>query len=144
MSTSSSGRNCQLIATIELLMRDDQVVPDDRTLLIRLPMASWVSVMIFGVLWCGLLLVALVASLRALFLPGVLVPLVMLTLGGLLFYRILNLSVLANDDELVVKNYARTRRIPKADVEDFRIGGAPYGQLYGKSLVVLLCDQTVL
>jgi hypothetical protein len=56
-------------------------------------------------------------------------------------WRMIGVSVEAGADILVVRNYFRTRRIPRQSIEGFRVGTTAMGP---KTVVVLVDDGTVL
>jgi hypothetical protein len=74
--------------------------------------------------------------------PAVLIPLLMLAFGLTLGYRILQLSVVIGPQDLLVRNFYRTRHVARADVEGFR-QGALSQQPVTRAVYVLLRDGTV-
>ena len=70
------------------------------------------------------------------------IPLLMLTFGLTLGYRIFRLSVALGPQDLLVRNFYRTRRIVRVDVEGFR-QGALSQQPFTRAIYVLLRDGTV-
>lgn len=108
---------------------------------IRLPLAARAYVVVFMCLWCGIVLAGLIAA-AADGSATVLVPLLMLAFGLTLGYRILRLSVVIGPQDLLVRNFYRTRHIARADVEGFR-QGALSQQPFTRGVYVLLRDGTV-
>lgn len=100
-----------------------------------------IYVAVFSTVWCGFVLFGFVAAL----LDGsavALIPLGMFAFGATLAYRLLSLSVVATEEELIIRNYLSTRRLPRGQVESFRIGSPSMGS-FGKAVMVLLRDDTV-
>jgi hypothetical protein len=110
-------------------------------LTIRPPRLALLWVAGFGLFWISTVVWFLVGALRGDSSAGaaVVVPVVMLLLGGTIIARMLRVGVWAYADELVVRGALRSRRIPRGEVEDFRVGSAPGGQ-FGKTLLVLTRD----
>ena len=95
----------------------------------------------FTIFWCGFVLAGFIAGVvnRT---PAALVPRGMLAFGATLGYRLFNFSAIATEDELLIRNYLRTRRVPKAQVENFRLGSPSMGS-FGQAVMALLRDDTV-
>jgi hypothetical protein len=108
---------------------------------IRPPRAMRIYVVVFTTVWCGFVIFGFVAAVVA-GSPAALIPLGMLAFGATLGYRLLNLSVVATEEELIIRNYLSTRRLPRGQVESFRIGSPSMGS-FGKAVMVLLRDDTV-
>jgi len=110
-------------------------VPRGRRLEIRLPYGFRIYIVVFGLVWCGFVVSALVTAESGV----VVIPLLMLVFGGTLMFRMANLAVIADDSGLRVRNSFRTRRFTWDEVEDFRIG-SPAMMPYGKAVHALLHD----
>ena len=108
-----------------------------------LPRAVRIYVCAFGALWCSFVALALFASVVART-AAALIPLGMLAFGGYFFYRTLRMGVVTSADEMLVRNWWRTWRVRRRDIEDFRIGGAGPMVMFGKSIYALLADGTIL
>lgn len=114
----------------------------DRPDVIRLPLALRAYVVVFSCIWCGSVFAGLIAA-AVHGSPAVVILLIMLTIGLTLGYRIFRLSVALGPQDLLVRNYYRTRRIARADVEGFR-QGALSQQPFTRAIYVLLRDGTLL
>jgi hypothetical protein len=108
---------------------------------ILMPRWARVSIVGFGVVWCGFgLFVAVLAAVSGS--PLALIPVGMVAVGGSLGFRLVGLRTLARDDQLVIRNYARTHRVGRAMVRDFTIskdGGvsvAPHAFSIGWTFVI--------
>jgi hypothetical protein len=108
---------------------------------IRLPLAVRVYVVVFTCIWCGSVFAGLIAA-AAHGSPAVLILLPVLAFGLTLGYRIFRLSVALGPQDLLVRNFYRTRRIVRVDVEGFR-QGAISQQPFTRAIYVLLRDGTV-
>jgi hypothetical protein len=108
---------------------------------IRLPVALRAYVVVFMCIWCGSVFAGLIAA-AAHGSPAVVILLLMLTFGLTLGYRSFRLSVALGPQDLLVRNWYRTRRIVRADVEGFR-QGALSQQPFTRAIYVLLRDGTV-
>ena len=128
------------------MTREDADVPDwpDHTavptseLLIRLPVAFRIYIVIFAVIWCGGVLAGLIAAL-AKFSPAAMIPAAMLVFGGFFMWHVARLAVIGDHEGLTVRGYYRSRRIPKFEVEGFRIGSGYYP--FGNCTFALVRDQ---
>ena len=98
-------------------------------------------VAVFTVFWCGSVFAGFIAALIA-GTVAALIPLGMFAFGSFLGYRLWNLSVVATRDELIIRNYLSTKRLPKGQVESFRIGSPSMGS-FGRSVMALLRDDSV-
>ena len=67
----------------------------------------------------------------------------MFAFGTTLGYRLLRTSVALGPDDLLVRNYVRTRRVPRAEVEGFRVGSIS-NQPLRRTIYLLLRDDSVL
>jgi hypothetical protein len=109
---------------------------------IRPPTAARIYVAVFTCFWgSGVLTFGIVAAVHHS--PAVVISLLMLAFGLTLGYQIFRLSVTLNPDDLLVRNYYRTRRVPRADIEGFRVGSLS-GQPFGRTVYLLLRDGAVL
>lgn len=109
---------------------------------IRLPRFFLVYIVVFSVVWCGGVLVGLVAAFSHASAVA-LIPLGMLAFGAALFYRMFRLSVELRQSELVVRNFFRTIRVSRDTIEGFRIGPTA-GQPFSQAIHVLVRgDQLV-
>ncbi len=123
-------------------MPDAAVGPATNRLdVIRQPLAARAYVVVFMCIWCGGVFAGLIAA-AAHGSPAVVILLLMLTFGLTLGYRIFLLSVTLGPQDLLVRNFYRTRRIARADVEGFR-QGALSQQPFTRGIYVLLRDGTV-
>lgn len=106
---------------------------------IRPPTALRVYTGLFGLFWCGFVLVALVATLvdRR---PEALFLVFMLAFGGTLSYRMFRMEVVADVEGLLVRNYMRTKRYRWSEVEGFRLASPSFGMPFGKTIYALLTD----
>jgi hypothetical protein len=109
---------------------------------LRAPVISRAFIVIFGVVWCGFVTLALVAAIGS-GSPGAMIPLIMLCFGATFMTRIFILTVVADQRGLLVRNLFRTRQFGWGQVEDFRIG-ASSGFRGRKSIYVLLRDGEIL
>jgi hypothetical protein len=124
------------------------LVPDDDASVeprveIRQPRALRVYIVVFGCIWCAGVIAGIGVTAAALS-PTVFIPLAMLAFAAFFFSRIYRISVVSEGDELVVRNWFTTRRLRRADIEDFRIGSAGPSYPFGKSIYAMLNDGTVL
>ena len=94
---------------------------------------------IFGLFWCGFVVVALVATIINLR-PEALLLVVMLAFGATITYRTFRMEVVADVDGLLVRNYFRTKRFRWGEVEAFRLGSPTMGMPVGKTIYALLKD----
>lgn len=115
--------------------------PTDRSDVIRQPLAARAYIVVFMCIWCGGVFGGLIAA-AADGSPAVVIPMLMLTFGLTLGYRIFRLSVTLGPQDLLVRNFYRTRRIFRADIEGFR-HGAMSQQPFMRTIYVLLRDGTV-
>lgn len=109
----------------------------------RLPKALRLYIVVFGLFWCGTLLVSFIRTATN-GSRGV-IPLLALMLAYGVFFmaRMHGLAVVPSHDELVVRNMFKTRTIPKPAIEGFRLG-SPAMMPFGKTIHVLLADDTIL
>lgn len=88
---------------------------------IRTPRVGRIFIVAFGVLWCGFgLFIAVFLALSGT--PFALVPLAMVAVGASLGFSYSRLRVLADSDQLVVRNYFRTHRVGGGRIKEFAIG----------------------
>jgi hypothetical protein len=106
---------------------------------IRPPMAQRVYIVAFGVFWCGFLAVTIVGTHSA----TSVVPLIMLALGATMFYRMFQLSVIADETELLIRNHFGTKHVQRSEIEDFRASRA-MGMPFGKAIHVLLRNGEIM
>ena len=107
---------------------------------IRPPMAQRIYIVAFGIIWCGFLVVAIVATHSA----TSIVPLIMIAFGATMFYRMFQLSVIADETELLIRNHFGTKHIERSEIEDFRVGRATMGMPFGKVIHVLLRNGEIM
>ncbi len=112
------------------------------TLQIRLPLAVRIYVVLFTVVWCGLL-ASVVVRLFSRGSPTALIGLAMLALGAFLGYRLCRLGVHAEQDLLVVRNNLRTLRLTRTDIAGCRKGGTRGGFPGSQAVQLLLHDQAL-
>ena len=131
---------CRLLDTCQ--MPNAAVGPGTNRLdVIRPPLAARAYVVVFVCIWCGSVFVGLIAA-AVHGSPTVVILFLMLTFGLTLGYRIFRLSVVLGPQDLLVRNFYRTRRIARADIEGFRQGGLSQ-QPFTRVIYVLLRDGTV-
>jgi hypothetical protein len=111
---------------------------------ILLPRPLRIYSIAFGFVWCGFLLFMFVALIIAGGGPVLIFPLavitVMLGFGAPFIYRSIRLAVIAEGDQLIVRNRAGTRRFHREEVEGFRLGAA---QTFGKTIYLLLGNDDI-
>ena len=110
--------------------------------MIRLPLALRAYLVIFTCIWCGFVLPGLIAAVIN-GPPAIVILLPMLAFGLTLGYRTFRLSVTLGSEELLVRNFSRTQRVIRAEVEGFRMGDVSR-RPFGRTIYVLLRDGTVL
>ena len=97
----------------------------------RIPLLGRIWVAAFGTVWCGYFVVSLIVSGFSDFKgadPGAIaLSTVVGAFGGTLCHRLFRLAVIADGDELVVRNYWRTLRIPRRQIRGFGIGRPSFG-----------------
>lgn len=131
---------CRLLDTCQ--MPNAAVGPATNRLdVIRPPLAARAYVVVFMCIWCGSIFAGLIAA-AAHGSPAAVILLLMLAFGLTLGYRIFRLSVALGPQDLLVRNFYRTRRIVRADVEGFR-QGALSQQPFTRAIYVLLRDGSV-
>src|SRR4051794_26485188 len=113
------------------------------TLEYRNPRVMRVYGVVFGIVWCGLLVANIIGASVARSWAAVPVGLLMLAWGAFFITRMPRLAVIAQGDELVVRNMWRTRRIPRDEIQDFRIGNPGLLRPFGKTLHVLVGENSV-
>jgi len=97
------------------------------------------AVCVFGVVGAVMLVSAVADGQVAV----VVFTVVWLVLALTLAYRMLRASVVLDHDELLVRNFLRTRRLPRGEVEGFRSGS--YGVMsFSRCVFALLRDGTVM
>lgn len=62
--------------------------------------------------------------------------------GAFVMWRTTRLGLFAFSDDVVVRNFFKTRRIPKTAVDGFRIGSPSTPLSIGRTIVVLVSDDT--
>jgi hypothetical protein len=96
------------------------------------------SVLVFMLVWCGILIAAAVQSAES---AGfIMLALAMLLLGIGFGCRILGIAAIARGDELLVRNAFQTRRLRRSQIEEFRLGTA---MPFRRTILALLSDETV-
>ena len=113
----------------------------EHTLRIRPPLGARIYVVGFGVVWCGLVLAALIEALVHTT-PAAVIPAGMLGLGGYIMWHAARLAVIGDEGGLTVRGYGRTRRIPKSEIEGFRIGSGFYPA--GKCVMAMVRGEQVI
>jgi hypothetical protein len=110
---------------------------------IRLPLAYRVYLVAFMCVYCSFLLAGLIdAAINA---PlAVVIPLAMLVFGLGFCYRIFRVSATLDSTALLVRNFSQARRIPRTDIEGFRLGPVSGWWSSRQTIYVLLRDGTVL
>lgn len=99
--------------------------------------------LIFFVVWCGLLIAGGIRALRSNPFPSVLLFVVMLAAGVTLAYRMSRLSVVVGKgDTLVVRNNWRTLRWSSQEVDSFNEARGSNNVPWGRSAQVMLTDRT--
>lgn len=112
-------------------------------LTIRQPIGIRIYGLVFGLVWCGLLLAAIVGTASSSE-PGSVVPLAaMLAFGVTICWRTSTTSVKAEAAGLLVRNYFSTKRFAWSEVEDFRVGGPMFGLPIGRVVHLLLRNREV-
>lgn len=96
--------------------------------------------MVYLCVWCGGVLAFAWAHQNA---PAVVFVVLILPLGLALGYRAVRLSVTCYDDYLLVRNHVRTYRVPRSEIEGFRIGRKVH-QSRTLTIYARLRDGTVL
>ncbi|MEA2826269.1 MAG: hypothetical protein QOG43_708 [Actinomycetota bacterium] len=104
---------------------------------IRQPLVLRFYVVAFFIFWSSFLVRFLLDA----FCP---IPVLMLAFGVTVAYRTVHLGVTADERGLLVRNTARTRRLERSEIEDFRIGDAPMGIGRGQAVHVLLGNGSVM
>ena len=104
-----------------------------KTVNIALPTWLRVYTSVFGLVWCGMLLVFVVVLLTPDLSgtgPAVVMPLLMLGFGGTIIFRQLRLCAVSDGDALVVRNFIRTTRFEREEIAEFRTarGVIPIGR----------------
>ena len=62
--------------------------------------------------------------------------------GGFILWRMFHLGLIAYPEEIVVRNAFKTRRLPKQSVDGFRIGSPTMPLSFGRTILVLVSDDT--
>ena len=109
----------------------------------RLPKFMRAYTLVFGVLWFGVLGVNIPAVLRSNGFGATPFLLFFGLGGGLFLYRMGSMAVTADGDVLILRNFFRTYRFTRQAVEGFRIGRPSMGMPFGRTIHVLLNDETV-
>jgi hypothetical protein len=115
-------------------------MPDARVV-IRPAAAIRTYMIVFACVWFGLLGAMTIGILVAEPWPAVLFPIGMLVFGGFIISSNLRMRVVAEGDELRVRNFVREERIPRASITRF-VDHAPGGMpsRLGGVIAVLLDD----
>jgi hypothetical protein len=97
----------------------------------------------FSIIWCVAVagFAALAASQGS---PFVVIPILMLVVGVTIGVRLWRLGVIARGDEFLVSNYFQTRHLTRAEIEGFRVGTSHHSMPFGRTIYVLLRDESVL
>lgn len=74
--------------------------------------------------------------------PAALVPVIMLAFGATIGIRTFRMSVTFEADALTVRNFFRTRRLRRDEIEGFR-SGPMNNQPFGRTIYALLCQGSV-
>ncbi|MFN8022874.1 MAG: PH domain-containing protein [Acidimicrobiales bacterium] len=88
-------------------------------IVIRPPLVSRVYVSLFGVLWLAIAVFTLVSALDHGTLPGAAISLGLLAAGGFVILSNITLRVVADGDELRVRNLFRDERYARSQIERF-------------------------
>ncbi len=108
-----------------------------KTVDIALPTWLRVYTSVFGILWCGMLLVSVVRLLtnESGTGPVVVMPILMLGFGVTIIFRQLRLRAISEGNTLVVRNFTRTTQFEREEIAEFRTarGVVPMG----RSIVVV-------
>jgi len=112
-------------------------------LVVGLP-PTWLRcyVVVFGLVWFAFLVVFCVVAVANSIWGVIPVALIMAAYGWFLLWRMFHLGLLAYPDEIVVRNFFNTRRIPRRSVDGFRIGRPGIPLSFGRTIVVLVSDDT--
>lgn len=97
---------------------------------------------LFGVLWCGVLVINGIVGLASSLTPLVVIPIGMAVSGGLFFYRMATLGVRASASGLTVRNFTKTRTIKRAEITGFRDGRESM-QPIGRMLYVVTSNDVI-
>jgi hypothetical protein len=73
---------------------------------------------------------------------AIVVALALAAYGWFVLWRTFHLGLRAYRDEIVVTNMFKTRRIPRPSVDGFRIGSPSTPMSFGRTIVVLVSDDT--
>jgi hypothetical protein len=96
----------------------------------------------FGLVWFGILAVFLVGAAANGQWGTILFALALAAYGWFVMWRTSHLGLAAYRDEIVVTNMFKTRRIPRLSVDGFRIGSPSTPMSFGRTIVVLVSDDT--
>jgi hypothetical protein len=99
-------------------------------------------IVVFGFVWFAILSVFLVTALANSIWGLLAVALVLAGYGGFILWRTFHLGLVAYTDEIVVRNMFKTRRIPRLSVDGFRIGSPGIPMSIGRTIVILVPDDT--
>lgn len=70
---------------------------------------------------------------------------VLLVAGMVIGYRVLRVGLDAHGSRLIVRNHLYTRTLDRSEIEDFRLGKPPGGNLpIGKAVYIMLANGSVL
>lgn len=113
----------------------------DRSVDFRLPLPVRVYVVAFGLFACGMIAFGPTEE------PehrtaGILIAVGMLALLSAFVIRIFRIGVSITGDELLVRNFFRTRRLKRRDIEGFRVGSLP--NMAGRTVFALLAGESIL
>jgi hypothetical protein len=111
---------------------------DEAAVVIRSPLLLRVYMIGFMVFWVGALLSFPIAS------PSdALLVTVMVAFGVGFMSRMAMVKLQVDESGVVVRNFIRTWRFDGSEIEDFRLGRAAMGQLFGQVIHVLLRNGEV-
>jgi hypothetical protein len=103
----------------------------------RLPKVLRAYFLVFAVIWFGVLGSNLPAVLRSGGFEAIPFLLIMGLGGGLIFYRMSRMAVVAEGDLLMLRSFFRTYRFTRQVVEGFRIGRPSMSMPFGRTIRVL-------
>jgi hypothetical protein len=93
----------------------------------------------FALVWM-VILIGFTATLAAEHDLWELVPTILFILWVMIAFRFLRVAVLAGPEDLLVRNYYETRRIPRNAIRSFEITGSGRGRFMGRTVHALLRD----
>jgi hypothetical protein len=98
----------------------------------------------FGLIWAGILLARSVGAAAHGGWTAQPVILLVLAWGAFFTTRMYRLAVIPSQGALVVRNLFRTRTVPKGEIDGFRLGSPMLMMPLGRTIHVLLSDDTIL